>query len=49
MENKKYYITTAIYYPSANFHIGHCYPTVIADIKNGWALNGFHFILIDKS
>ena len=25
------------------------YPTVIADIKNGWALNGFHFILIDKS
>ena len=25
------------------------YSTVIADIKNGWALNGFHFILIDKS
>ena len=31
MENKKYYITTPIYYPSANFHIGHCYTTVIAD------------------
>ncbi len=29
--NKKYYITTPIYYPSANFHIGHCYTTVIAD------------------
>ena len=28
---KKYYITTPIYYPSANFHIGHCYTTVIAD------------------
>ena len=27
----KYYITTPIYYPSANFHIGHCYTTVIAD------------------
>lgn len=31
MESKKYYITTPIYYPSANFHIGHCYTTVIAD------------------
>ena len=31
MENKKYYLTTPIYYPSANFHIGHCYTTVIAD------------------
>ena len=27
----KYYITTPIYYPSANFHIGHCYSTIIAD------------------
>ena len=34
MENKKYYITTPIYYPSANFHIGHCYTTVIADAIN---------------
>ncbi len=31
MENKKYYVTTPIYYPSANFHIGHCYTTVCAD------------------
>ncbi|NLC47934.1 MAG: methionine--tRNA ligase [Tenericutes bacterium] len=31
MENKKYYITTPIYYPSAEFHIGHCYTTIIAD------------------
>jgi methionyl-tRNA synthetase len=31
MENKKFYITTPIYYPSANFHIGHCYTTIIAD------------------
>ncbi len=28
---QKYYITTPIYYPSANFHIGHCYTTIIAD------------------
>lgn len=28
---KKFYITTPIYYPSANFHIGHCYSTIIAD------------------
>lgn len=31
MEDKKFYITTPIYYPSANFHIGHCYTTIIAD------------------
>ena len=31
-ENKKtYYISTPIYYPSANFHIAHCYTTIIAD------------------
>ena len=29
--DKKFYVTTPIYYPSANFHIGHCYTTVIAD------------------
>ncbi|MBO5474974.1 MAG: methionine--tRNA ligase [Bacilli bacterium] len=31
MTDKKFYITTPIYYPSANFHIGHCYTTIIAD------------------
>ena len=30
-EKKTYYVTTPIYYPSDNFHIGHCYTTVIAD------------------
>ena len=29
--NKKFYITTPIYYPSANFHVGHCYTTIISD------------------
>ena len=31
MEKGKFYITTPIYYPSANFHIGHCYTTIICD------------------
>lgn len=31
MKDKKYYITTPIYYPSSNFHVGHCYCTLIAD------------------
>ena len=31
MSNKKYYITTPIYYPSANLHIGNTYTTVAAD------------------
>ena len=30
-DKKKFYITTPIYYPSDNFHIGHCYTTIIAD------------------
>ena len=40
--NKKYYITTPIYYPSAEFHIGHCYTTIIADaIARYKRLSGF--------
>lgn len=31
MEKKTYYITTPIYYPSGNPHIGHCYTTVACD------------------
>lgn len=31
MEGKKFYITTPIYYPSDNPHIGHCYTTVVSD------------------
>lgn len=31
MSNKKFYITTPIYYPSGNPHIGHCYTTVACD------------------
>ena len=30
MDNK-YYITTPIYYSSGNFHLGHCYTTVVCD------------------
>ncbi|MBQ8590521.1 MAG: methionine--tRNA ligase [Firmicutes bacterium] len=31
MTKKPYYITTPIYYPSSNLHIGHTYCTVMAD------------------
>lgn len=31
MEKEKFYITTPIYYPSGNWHLGHCYTTVICD------------------
>ena len=31
MDNKHYYITTPIYYPSGKLHIGHAYCTVAAD------------------
>ncbi|MCX8075276.1 MAG: methionine--tRNA ligase [Clostridia bacterium] len=29
---EKFYITTPIYYPSGNLHVGHCYCTVVADV-----------------
>ena len=32
MNDKKYYITTPIYYASGSLHIGHCNSTVFADI-----------------
>ncbi len=31
MKDNKFYITTPIYYPSGNWHIGHCYTTVVCD------------------
>ena len=31
MENKKFYVTTPIYYPSGKFHLGTAYTTVLAD------------------
>lgn len=31
MDDKKYYITTPIYYPSGKWHLGHCYTTVCCD------------------
>ncbi|OLS02290.1 methionine--tRNA ligase [Tissierella creatinophila] len=39
---KKYYITTPIYYPSDNLHIGHTYTTVAADtLKRYKTLQGY--------
>ena len=33
-ESKKFYVTTPIYYPSSDLHIGHTYTTVAADTMN---------------
>ena len=32
MTNKNFYITTPIYYPSGNPHMGHAYSSIIADV-----------------
>jgi methionyl-tRNA synthetase len=32
MQNKNYYITTPIYYPSAKPHMGHAYTSIVADV-----------------
>lgn len=42
MDNKKFYVTTPIYYPSGKFHIGTAYTTVLADaIKRYKQLRGY--------
>ena len=47
MEDKKFYITTPIYYPSGKFHIGTAYTTVLADtIKKYKKLRGFDVRLL---
>jgi len=36
--NKKFYITTPIYYPNSNLHIGHTYTTILCDAFKGFQL-----------
>ena len=45
--NKKYYITTPIYYPSGKFHIGTAYTTVLADtVKRYKQLRGYDVYML---
>lgn len=47
---KKYYITTPIYYPSDNLHIGHTYTTVAADtLKKFKIAQGYDAYLVTGS
>ena len=47
---KKYYITTPIYYPSDNLHIGHTYTTVAADvIKKFKKMEGYDVYFVTGS
>ncbi len=47
---EKYYITTPIYYPSDNLHIGHTYTTVAADnIKKFKKAQGYDAYLVTGS
>jgi len=47
---KKYYLTTPIYYPSDNLHIGHTYTTVAADaIKRYKKLQGYDVFFVTGS
>lgn len=42
MDKKTYYITTPIYYPSDNLHLGHTYTTIIADtVKRYKQMQGY--------
>ena len=46
-ENKTFYITTPIYYPSGKFHIGTAYTTTISDvIKRYKQLRGYESYLL---
>ena len=47
MQNKTFYITTPIYYPSGKFHIGTAYTTTLADtIKKYKVLRGYDSYLL---
>ena len=47
--NKTFYITTPIYYPSGKFHIGTAYSTTIADtIKRYKKLRGYDSYLLNS-
>jgi len=47
MEEKKFYITTPIYYPSDKLHIGHAYTTVAADsISRFKRMQGFDVMFL---
>ncbi|MGF0040121.1 methionine--tRNA ligase [Peptoniphilaceae bacterium SGI.131] len=42
IDKKPYYITTPIYYPNANLHLGHTYTTIVADtLKRYKKIKGF--------
>ena len=46
-EKKPYYITTPIYYPNSNLHIGNTYTSIIADVlKRYKTLNGYDAYLV---
>ena len=45
--DKKFYITTPIYYPSDNLHIGHSYTTVVADALSRYKrLQGYDVLFL---
>ena len=47
MDNKNYYITTPIYYPSGNPHMGHAYSSIIADVFARFKrLDGFNVFFL---
>ena len=52
MKNKNFYITTPIYYPSGNPHMGHAYSSIIADViarfKRSEGLNVFFLTGTDE-
>ena len=46
-DKKTFYITTPIYYPSGNLHIGHAYTTVAADAMSRYKrLRGFDVMFL---
>lgn len=44
MTNKKFYLTTPIFYPNAKLHLGHAYTTTVSDI-----LVRYHRLVEDKT
>lgn len=50
MNKKKFYVTTPIYYPSAQLHIGHAYTTTLADVLNRYKkMDGYETFFLTGS
>ena len=48
MEKKNFYLTTPIYYPNSNLHLGHTYTTIVADVLKKYKEHGLSLVAEER-